>query len=65
MTKDEQLTLEFAYTSLDDSCRDEYSPHVFCRRNRRHPADFHAAGYGPGRVKWTVALPDTADIVWQ
>lgn len=48
---DERLTLEFAYTSYADSCKDLYSPHVLCRRPLHH-ADGHAAGFGAGRLRW-------------
>lgn len=51
MTPDERLDLEFAYTTQTDSCKDLYSPFVWCRRPWRHK-DEHAAGFGPGRIRW-------------
>lgn len=51
MTSDDRIDLEFAYTSYQDSCRDLYSPHHFCRRPFGHPGA-HAAGFGPERVRW-------------
>lgn len=48
---DEQLTMEFAYTTWDDSCQDPYSPYYQCRRPRGHAGD-HAAGFGAGRIIW-------------
>ncbi|MFF0338531.1 hypothetical protein [Kribbella sp. NPDC004875] len=51
MSTDTRLDLEFAYTSHDDSCKDLYSPHYYCRRPRGHDG-VHAAGYGPDRLRW-------------
>jgi len=51
MTSDEQLDLEFAYTTYDDSCRELYSPHYLCRRPAGHQG-VHAAGFGVDRVRW-------------
>lgn len=48
---DERLTLEFAYTSYGDSCRELYSPDVLCRRPAGHKLE-HAAGFGKDRVRW-------------
>jgi hypothetical protein len=51
MSTDDRLDLEFAYTTYQDSCRDIYSPHYFCRRPVRHEG-VHAAGYGSNRLRW-------------
>jgi hypothetical protein len=51
MSTDDQLDLEFAYTTYQDSCRDIYSPHYFCRRPAGHDG-VHAAGFGTGRLRW-------------
>ena len=51
MITDERLDLEFAYTTLPDSCRDIYSPYYSCRRPLRHEG-VHAAGFGPHRLRW-------------
>lgn len=51
MTTDEQLDLEFAYTSYGDSCRDVYSLVYRCRRPYGHEG-VHAAGFGTHRVRW-------------
>ncbi|HXV92754.1 MAG TPA: hypothetical protein VD813_05610 [Pseudonocardia sp.] len=51
MTSDDQLDLEFAYTSHRDSCRDPYSPLRYCRRPTGH-AGRHASGYGSHRTRW-------------
>jgi hypothetical protein len=51
MTSDEQLDLEFAYTTYDDSCRNLYSPHYLCRRPAGHQGA-HAAGFGLDRLRW-------------
>jgi hypothetical protein len=51
MDSDERLDLEFAYTTHDDSCRDLYSPHLYCRRPFGHDG-LHAAGFGTGRQRW-------------
>lgn len=48
---DDRLTLEFAYTSYADSCKDLYSPEYLCRRPNLHTGD-HAAGFGSRRVTW-------------
>lgn len=44
-TSNEQLHLEFAYTTRDDSCRNLYSVHYLCRRPAGHQGN-HAAGFG-------------------
>jgi len=49
----ERLDLEFAYTTYADSCRDLYSPYIFCRRPHNHEG-VHAAGFGDGRHRWTI-----------
>lgn len=64
-TPDQRLDLEFAFVSLRDSCKVVYGVDVFCQRAKWHPADFHAAGYGPGRVRWPAIPPEPAEIVWQ
>jgi hypothetical protein len=51
MSSDDRLDLEFAYTTYQDSCRDLYSPHYYCRRPVGHD-DVHAAGFGPHRLRW-------------
>jgi hypothetical protein len=51
MSKDEQLDLEFAYTTYRDSCRDLYSPYYACRRPIGHEGP-HAAGFGADRLRW-------------
>lgn len=51
MTSDEQLDLEFAYTSHRDSCQDLHSPLRYCRRPAGHSGR-HAAGYGAHRTRW-------------
>jgi hypothetical protein len=51
MSTDARLDLEFAYTTLPDSCRDIYSPFYACRRPLRHEG-VHAAGFGPDRLRW-------------
>jgi len=56
MTSDEQLDLEFAYTTYDDSCRDLYSPLYLCRRPAGHQGA-HAAGFGIDRLRWD-SLPN-------
>lgn len=48
---DDELTLEFAYTSYRDSCRDLYSLLMCCRRPAGHTGQ-HAAGFGADRVRW-------------
>lgn len=51
MSSDEQLDLEFAYTSHRDSCQDPHSPFYYCRRPAGH-SGAHAAGYGSLRIRW-------------
>ena len=51
MPDDRHLDLEFAYTAYADSCRDLHSPHYLCRRPTGHEGP-HAAGFGPGRLRW-------------
>lgn len=54
---DELLTLEFAFVTMDDSCKDLYSldgpPSLdrFCRRMHDHKGK-HACGFGDNRVQW-------------
>ena len=48
---DEQLDLEFAYTSWQQSCRNLYSLDQVCRRQRGHAGE-HAAGHGLARRRW-------------
>ena len=48
---DEVLNLEFAYTPHSDSCKDLFSPEMYCRRQRGH-SGVHAAGFGGGRRRW-------------
>lgn len=48
---DEQLDLEFAYTTHRDSCRDMYSPTQYCRRPAGHDGE-HASGFGGNRGRW-------------
>ncbi len=51
MSSDDLLDLEFAYVTYQDSCRDLYSPHYYCRRPVRHDGT-HAAGFGADRLRW-------------
>ncbi len=51
MPSDDQLDLEFAHTTYDDSCRDVCSPHYLCRRPAGHEG-VHAAGVGVDRLGW-------------
>jgi hypothetical protein len=51
MSSDSRLDLEFAYTTYQDSCRDLYSPHYYCRRPLGHDG-VHAAGFGSSRLRW-------------
>lgn len=51
METDEQLDLEFAYTTHRDSCRDLYSPTQYCRRPAGHDGE-HASGFGGNRDRW-------------
>jgi hypothetical protein len=48
---DATLTLEFAYTTWEQSCRDLYTIDQACRRPRGHDGE-HAAGYGGARSRW-------------
>jgi hypothetical protein len=48
---DARLTLEFAYTSWQQSCRNLYTIEQACRRPRGHEGE-HAAGYGGARSRW-------------
>ena len=48
---DAELDLEFAWTTHAESCRDPYSPYLWCRRPTSHTPG-HAAGFGAGRVRW-------------
>lgn len=51
MIPDQQLDLEFAYTSYGESCRDPFPPFYLCRRPRDHDGD-HASGFGAERIRW-------------
>ncbi|GAA1579380.1 hypothetical protein GCM10009789_36370 [Kribbella sancticallisti] len=51
MSSDQRLDLEFAYGTYQDSCRDLYSPHYFCRRALGHDG-VHAAGFGSSEPRW-------------
>ena len=51
MIPDQQLDLEFAYTTYGESCRDLHWPFYECRRPVGHEGD-HAAGFGEKRVRW-------------
>jgi hypothetical protein len=48
---DSRLDLEFAFTTWRNSCRDLFSPHQCCRRQRGHAGE-HACGFGADRVRW-------------
>jgi hypothetical protein len=50
-SSDARLTLEFAYTSWQQSCRNLYTIEQACRRPRGHEG-VHAAGYGAARSRW-------------
>ncbi len=51
LSEDDQLTLEFGYTTWEDSCQDPSPTMHECRRRRRHDGD-HAAGFGASRQRW-------------
>lgn len=52
---DEQLDIEFAFTSWADNCRvpqlTEDGDFPECRRRLGHEG-WHASGYGAGRIRW-------------
>ncbi len=48
---DDQLTLEFGYTTWEVSCQDPSPTMHECRRRRGHDGD-HAAGFGASRQRW-------------
>jgi len=48
---DQQLTLEFAFVSWHDSCKDLYSINRCCRRAKGHPGE-HGSGFGANRLRW-------------
>jgi hypothetical protein len=48
---DDDLDLEFAYTTWGDSCRDLYAIDMCCRRQSGHTGK-HAAGFGQARERW-------------
>lgn len=54
---DETLSLEFAYTTWDDSCQDPYNGSYQCRRPAGHDGD-HAAGFGAARLTWEQDPPE-------
>ncbi len=51
LSEDDQLTLEFAYTTWEFSCQDPSPTMHECRRRRGHDGD-HAAGFGRNRHRW-------------
>ncbi len=55
MTDD--LDLEFAFTSWQQSCRDPLPTLQQCRRRKNHKG-LHAAGYGADRREWADAAAE-------
>ncbi len=58
----DQIDLEFAYGTWQDSCRNIYSLDRCCRRFRNHDGD-HASGFGNNRITWPRQVDELPGLV--